>query len=43
MLAEETVDRTWQAVERGRAEKALRENEKRFRSVLEDSRMLSIA
>ena len=37
-LAEETVDRTWQAVERGRAEKALRESEKRFRSVLEDSR-----
>jgi PAS domain S-box-containing protein len=30
-LAEQTVDRTWQAVQRGRAEEALRESEQRFR------------
>ena len=36
-LAEETVDRTWQAVQRGRAEVTLRSNEKTFAELIQRS------
>ncbi|RPI38988.1 MAG: PAS domain S-box protein [Methanoregulaceae archaeon] len=36
-LAEQTVDRTWQAVQRARAEEALRESEIRFRLALKNT------
>jgi PAS domain S-box-containing protein len=36
-LVEETADRTWAAVERGRAEQALRESEERFKQFAEAS------
>jgi GAF domain-containing protein len=34
-LVEETADRTWSAVERARAEAALRESEEKYRTLFE--------